>query len=221
MSRLLLLLHSRTLTSHLCNSTLTPTLTQTQSLSPSPSFPLQLQTFSFRSSFSSKTKNSKQQEQEQEEADKVGNEAKNKNKKINNSSSESSVRDSDYPSGEFQLQEFSWWRKLTVKLMMLTALPRERIPNATFLTMKIRGEIFEQLESRYSSELSLPQICENIIKAAYDPRISGIYLHIETLSCGWAKIDEIQRHILDFKKSVSIFMSFGRHDPTLNQLWLL
>ena len=137
MSRLLLLLHSRTLTSLLCNST----LTQTQSLSPSPSFPLQ--TFSFRSSFSSKTKNSKQQEQEQEqeEADKVGNEAKNKKKKINNSSSESSVRDSDYPSGEFQLQEFSWWRKLTVKLKMLTALPRERIPNATVLTMKIRGEV--------------------------------------------------------------------------------
>ena len=134
MSRLLLLLHSRTPTSLLCNST----LTQTKSLSPSPSFPLQ--TFSFRSSFSSKTKNSKQQEQEQEqeEADKVGNEAK---KKINNSSSESSVRDSDYPSGEFQLQEFSWWRKLTVKLKMLTALPRERIPNATVLTMKIRGEV--------------------------------------------------------------------------------
>ena len=136
MSRLLLLLHSRTPTSLLCNST----LTQTQSLSPSPSFPLR--TFSFRSSFSSKTKNSKQQEQEQEEADKVGNEAKkNKKKKINNSSSESSVRDSDYPSGEFQLQEFSWWRKLTIKLKMLTALPRERIPNATVLTMKIRGEV--------------------------------------------------------------------------------
>ena len=133
MSRLLLLLHSRTPTSLLCNST----LTQTQSLSPSPSFPLQ--TFSFRSSFSSKTKNSKQQEQE--EADKVGNEAKHKKKKINNSSSESSVRDSDYPSGEFQLQEFSWWRKLTIKLKMLTALPRERIPNATVLTMKIRGEV--------------------------------------------------------------------------------
>ena len=146
MSRLLLLLHSRTLTSLLCNSTLTLTLTltltQTQSLSPSPSFPLR--TFSIRSSFSSKTKNSKQQEQEQEqeEADKVGNEAKkNKKKKINNSSSESCVRDSDYPSGEFQLQEFSWWRKLTVKLKMLTALPRERIPNATVLTMKIRGEV--------------------------------------------------------------------------------
>ena len=137
MSRLLLLLHSRTPTSLLCNST----LTQTKSLSPSPSFPLQ--TFSFRSSFSSKTKNSKQQEQEQEqeEADKVGNEAKHKKKKINNSSSESSVRDSDYPSGEFQLQEFSWWRKLTIKLKMLTALPRERIPNATVLTMKIRGEV--------------------------------------------------------------------------------
>jgi hypothetical protein len=39
------------------------------------------------------------------------------------------------------------------------------------------------------------------VKAAYDPRISGIYLHIEPLRCGWAKVDEIRRHIVDFKKS--------------------
>ena len=47
----------------------------------------------------------------------------------------------------------------------------------------------------------MPQICENLIKAAYDPRISGVYLHIEPLNCGWGKIEEIRRHILDFKKS--------------------
>jgi protease-4 len=39
------------------------------------------------------------------------------------------------------------------------------------------------------------------VKAAYDPRISGIYLHIEPLRCGWGKVDEIRRHIVDFKKS--------------------
>jgi protease IV len=57
------------------------------------------------------------------------------------------------------------------------------------------------VKTRFSSGLSLPQICENLIKAAYDPRISGVYLHIETLNCGWGKIEEIRRHILDFKKS--------------------
>lgn len=62
-------------------------------------------------------------------------------------------------------------------------------------------QISDQLKTRFSSGLSLPQICENFEKAAYDPRISGIYLHIEPLSCGWGKAEEIRRHIVDFKKS--------------------
>ncbi|XP_076937294.1 serine protease SPPA, chloroplastic-like [Bidens hawaiensis] len=40
-----------------------------------------------------------------------------------------------------------------------------------------------------------------LIKLPYDPHICGVYLHIETLNCGWAKIEEIRRHILDFRKS--------------------
>lgn len=62
-------------------------------------------------------------------------------------------------------------------------------------------QISDQLKSRFSSGLSLPQICENFVKAAYDPRISGIYLQIEALNCGWGKVEEIRRHILNFKKS--------------------
>ncbi len=49
--------------------------------------------------------------------------------------------------------------------------------------------------------LSLPQICENLIKAAHDPRISGVILQVEPLSCGWAKIEEIRRHIEYYKES--------------------
>lgn len=67
-------------------------------------------------------------------------------------------------------------------------------------------QISDQLKSRFASGLSLPQICENFIKAAYDPRIAGIYLHIEPLDCGWGKVEEIRRHILDFKKSGRIFI---------------
>ena len=61
-------------------------------------------------------------------------------------------------------------------------------------------QITDQLRS-FSRPLSLPQICGNFEKAAYDPRVAGIYLHIDNLSCGWGKLDEIRRHILDFKKS--------------------
>ncbi|KAI3463800.1 hypothetical protein Pfo_020463 [Paulownia fortunei] len=91
---------------------------------------------------------------------------------------------------------------------MLVALPWERVKKGSVLTMKIRGEISDQLKSRFSSGLSLPQICENLIKAAYDPRISGIYLHIESLNCGWGKAEEIRRHLLDFKKSGKFIVGY-------------
>lgn len=115
----------------------------------------------------------------------------------------------EYPSGEAVFKEFGGWKKLAVKLRMLTALPWERVPNGSVLTMKLRGEISDQLKSSYSPGISLPQICENFIKAAYDPRISAIYLHIESLKCGWGKVEEIRRHILEFKKSGKFVVGFA------------
>ncbi|KAK3026003.1 hypothetical protein RJ639_040379, partial [Escallonia herrerae] len=47
------------------------------------------------------------------------------------------------------------------------------------------------------------------MKAAYDPRISGIYLHIGTLGCGWAKVEEIRRHIINFKKSGKFIVGYA------------
>ena len=154
MSRLLLLhtphitsFHRQTLTSFLSNSKPHPSLSSLQfhhhrfSLSlfvspssPSPSLPLR--TFSVRAFDSSETKS---KEGEEEEAEKSGNE-EGKTKKINSSES-SSVKDSEYPSGEFQFEEFNWWRKFTVKLKMLTALPWERVRKGTVLTMNIRGQV--------------------------------------------------------------------------------
>ncbi|GAB4845333.1 hypothetical protein Ancab_038741 [Ancistrocladus abbreviatus] len=114
----------------------------------------------------------------------------------------------EYPTGEFEFKELGAWEKFLVKLRMLFAFPWERVRKGSILTMKLRGQISDQLRTRFSSGLSLPQICENLIKAAYDPRISGIYLHIEPLSCGWGKIDEIHRHIVDFRKSGKFIMAY-------------
>lgn len=117
-------------------------------------------------------------------------------------------RKKKYPSGEFVFEEFSAWKKFVVKLRMLIAFPWQRVRKGSVLTMNLRGQVSDQLKSRFSSELSLPQICENFIKAAYDPRISGIYLHIETLNCGWGKVEEIRRHVLDFKKSGKFIVGY-------------
>lgn len=116
--------------------------------------------------------------------------------------------DGDYPSGEFDFQEIGAWNRFLVKLKMLIAFPWERVRKGSVLTMKLRGQISDQLKSRFSSGLSLPQICENFIKAAYDPRISGIYLHIDGLNCGWAKVEEIRRHIFNFKKSGKFVVAY-------------
>ncbi|XP_058195094.1 serine protease SPPA, chloroplastic [Rhododendron vialii] len=114
----------------------------------------------------------------------------------------------EYPSGEFVFEEFGAWKKFVVKLRMLIEFPWRRVRKGSVLTMQLRGQVSDQLKSRFSSGLSLPQICENFIKAAYDPRIAGVYLHIEPLNCGWGKVEEIRRHILDFKKSGKFIVGY-------------
>ncbi|KAI3686590.1 hypothetical protein L1987_80270 [Smallanthus sonchifolius] len=117
--------------------------------------------------------------------------------------------DGDYPSGEFEFEKAGAWKSFVVKLRMLIAYPWQRVRKGSVLTLKLRGQISDQVKTRFSSGLSLPQICENLIKAAYDPRISGVYLHIETLNCGWGKIEEIRRHILDFRKSGKFIVGYA------------
>ncbi|CAH1428253.1 unnamed protein product [Lactuca virosa] len=117
--------------------------------------------------------------------------------------------DGDYPSGEFEFKKPGAWKSFVVKLRMLTVYPLQRVRKGSVLNIKLRGKITDQVKGRFSSGLSLPQICENLIKAAYDPRISGVYLHIETLKCGWAKVEEIRRHILDFRKSGKFVVGYA------------
>uniref|UniRef100_A0A1D1Z4I2 Protease 4 n=1 Tax=Anthurium amnicola TaxID=1678845 RepID=A0A1D1Z4I2_9ARAE len=114
----------------------------------------------------------------------------------------------EFPSGEFEIVEFDWWRRFVVRIRMMFALPWERVRKGSVLSMKLRGNIADQLRNSFSSSLSLPQICDNFTKAAYDPRVSGIYLQIEPLSCGWGKVEEIRRHMLNFRKSGKFIVSY-------------
>ncbi|KAL4185606.1 hypothetical protein AMTRI_Chr10g231500 [Amborella trichopoda] len=128
--------------------------------------------------------------------------------RVSPSDGNGSVKGDDYPTGEFEFEKFDGWKSFTVKLRMLIAWPWERVKKGSVLHMKIRGPIFDQLQGSFSSKLSLPQICENFIKAAYDPRIAGIYLQIEPLNCGWGKVEEIRRHIVNFKKSGKFIIGY-------------
>ncbi|KAM1340561.1 hypothetical protein ACFX2H_038934 [Malus domestica] len=204
MSKLILLHTSYHLTPiHLrsCNAVVSPSLftpsslrsqcLRLQSISPSP--PLSLRSISARA-FDSSSPETKEVESKESDGEIV----------IKTTTADTK----EYPSGEFQFEKASAWKSFVVKLRMLIAFPWQRVKKGSVLTIKLRGQVSDQLKSRFSSGLSLPQICENLMKAAYDPRIPGVYLQIESLNCGWGKVEEIRRHILDFKKSGKFVVAY-------------
>ncbi|CAN6714220.1 unnamed protein product [Malus baccata var. baccata] len=204
MSKLILLHTSYHLTPihrRACNAVVSPTLFTPSSLrsqchrlqSVSPSPPLSLRSISARA-FDSSSPETKEEESKESDGEIV----------IKTTTADTK----EYPSGEFQFEKASAWKSFVVKLRMLIAFPWQRVKKGSVLTIKLRGQVSDQLKSRFSSGLSLPQICENLMKAAYDPRIPGVYLQIESLNCGWGKVEEIRRHILDFKKSGKFVVAY-------------
>lgn len=113
-----------------------------------------------------------------------------------------------FPSGELEYRKMGAWDMFAMRCKMLIAFPWQRIKKGSVLKIKLSGKVTEQLQRRFSTGLSLPQVCENLVKAAYDPRISGVFLQIEPLDCGWGKIEEICRHILFYKKSGKFIVSY-------------
>ncbi|CAN1831988.1 Serine protease SPPA, chloroplastic [Linum perenne] len=95
------------------------------------------------------------------------------------------------------------WEGFLLKLRLMIAPPWQRVPQGSVLTIDLGGTVWvTDVKGRwFGPPLALPEICENFAKAANDPRISGVYLRISLIECGWAKLDEIRRHILDFRKS--------------------
>jgi len=80
------------------------------------------------------------------------------------------------------------------------------VQDGSVLQLNLHGQIYDEI-MHSKSKLSLPQFHDNLLKTAYAPRISVSYLHINALKCGWAKLDEIRRQILNFKKSGKIVVA--------------
>ncbi|CAN0923469.1 Serine protease SPPA, chloroplastic [Linum grandiflorum] len=105
------------------------------------------------------------------------------------------------PAFEIRNKEVKGWEKLLLNLRLLVAPPWQRVANGSVLCISLGGTISDVKGRWLSTELALPELCENFAKAANDPRISGIFLKFSSIECGWAKLDEIRRHILEFRKS--------------------
>jgi len=121
--------------------------------------------------------------------------------------SSTSGKDIDYPTGDFDFIPHTGFKKYLVKLKTLLALPSECVKNGSVLQINLSGVISYTLHTN-SEVLSLPQICDNLLKAMYDPRIYVVYLNIQNLNTGWAKLDEIRRQILNFRKSGKLILAY-------------
>ncbi|GAQ82938.1 hypothetical protein KFL_001300010 [Klebsormidium nitens] len=107
----------------------------------------------------------------------------------------------EYPSGEMVFEEIEGFGRFMQSVRMFFAWPWQKFKKGSVLTMNLSGALQEQLGSSFANTVSLTQVCQNLRKAAHDPRVVGLFLKIEPLGCGWGKIQELRRHIEYFKKS--------------------
>ncbi|KAK9824686.1 hypothetical protein WJX72_012391 [[Myrmecia] bisecta] len=105
------------------------------------------------------------------------------------------------PSGDLVYEAPSALDRFWTSLKLLRALPWRRFKKGSVLVLELSGSITEQRQGRFGSATSMPQICEALQKAAYDPRIVGIYIKLAPLSAGWAKLQELRQYIGHFCQS--------------------
>lgn len=131
-----------------------------------------------------------------------------------NSAEEVVAKDSDQesvnglPSGEMIFEEPSLWQRSVANFKMFFAPPWQRFKGNSILALEMSGQIQDLLPDNFSKSISLPGLCDALTKAAYDPRVKGLYLNIDVLNCGWAKLMEIRRHIDFFKQSGKFSVAF-------------
>ncbi|RMH69307.1 MAG: signal peptide peptidase SppA [Gemmatimonadetes bacterium] len=82
-----------------------------------------------------------------------------------------------------------------------------KVEDNSVLELTIKGDLPEHLPTNYletllgEKKLTLSRILETIETAQKDDRISGIYLKLGGLNCGWAKIEELRDKLAQFRKS--------------------
>lgn len=116
------------------------------------------------------------------------------------------ARNTHVPKLEYEAPSEKETNATAAKLAL--SVPWKRVNRGSVLLMELAGTVAEIKPGRFAQTVSLPQICENLTKATYDPRIVGVYLKIDPLQCGWAKLQEIKRHVERFRQSGKFSVAF-------------
>ncbi|CAD7704455.1 unnamed protein product [Ostreobium quekettii] len=100
------------------------------------------------------------------------------------------------------------YRRMKTSWNLMRAAPWRRVSKGAVLTIELRQSVKEMLPGFWVYNVSLPAIRNCLLKATYDPRISGLLLKVGPVDCGWAKIQEILRHIRLFRQSGKSTVAF-------------
>lgn len=92
-----------------------------------------------------------------------------------------------------------------------------RLAKGTVLVARIEGALSENdappaLPFSGPPVLTMPVLLSALRIAAHDPRIAHLHVRIDALSCGWAKVFEVRRHLEYFRasgKGITVFMETG------------
>ncbi|BDA50409.1 Protease 4 [Coccomyxa sp. Obi] len=107
----------------------------------------------------------------------------------------------ELPSGALAFTPPTGLQKFMTSLRLIRALPWRRFKKGSVLVIELGGAITEKRQGRFAGANSMPQITGALRKAAYDPRVSGIFIKVSPLSAGWAKLQEIRQYIDFFRQS--------------------
>ena len=83
--------------------------------------------------------------------------------------------------------------------------PWRRIKKRSVLCFTLGGELPEVdaggLAASFGARPTLPGLCQSLAAAAHDPRVTGVFVQLEPVAMGWAKVEEVRRHLHYFRQS--------------------
>ncbi|MCP4631765.1 MAG: hypothetical protein GY855_02485, partial [candidate division Zixibacteria bacterium] len=94
------------------------------------------------------------------------------------------------------------------------AYPGYQLNSGRFLKIDISENIVEENRSRgklFNKNRSLLDILTMIKRASKDNSISGILLELEGLKLGTASVQELRKHLIDFRKNGKVVVAFGEN----------
>lgn len=107
---------------------------------------------------------------------------------------------------------------ISLAAMMFSSSDTYNLKDNTIFTLRLEGVLSDRVESNpllelfsqgQQSQMSLEEVLSSIKKAKENDKIKGIYITSGAFSASPASLQEIRKHLVDFKESGKFVVSYG------------